>query len=202
MSGASLIMQLGGFSQALQTFGKLERPARRELLSALGQEVEGQTRRRLNQARGSEVGPDGKPWPEWSKEYEDTRHENHRMLQDSGRLLDSITHRVSGDVVAVGTNVKYAAVHQFGGRMKRKERKVTVRLRTNARGELLRQGAQGPLANLAVFAKARHKRVRAMEATVPEHEVNMPARPFLGVSERDGQDLLGVTNVFIGSLLP
>jgi len=36
-------------------------------------------------------------------------------LVDTGRLRGSITHEPSSDQVAVGTNVIYAAIHQFGG---------------------------------------------------------------------------------------
>ncbi len=35
-------------------------------------------------------------------------------LRDTGRLMNSITHRVAADGVEVGTNVPYAGVHQFG----------------------------------------------------------------------------------------
>lgn len=35
-------------------------------------------------------------------------------LRDTGRLQRSITSQVQGDAVMVGTNVRYAAVHQFG----------------------------------------------------------------------------------------
>lgn len=35
-------------------------------------------------------------------------------LRDTGRLMNSITHRATNDGVAIGTNVKYGAVHQTG----------------------------------------------------------------------------------------
>ncbi|MBN8474410.1 phage virion morphogenesis protein [Sulfuritalea sp.] len=35
-------------------------------------------------------------------------------LRDTGRLMNSITHRVTGDSVEVGTNVGYAGFHQYG----------------------------------------------------------------------------------------
>ncbi len=35
-------------------------------------------------------------------------------LRDTGRLMNSITHRIAADGVEVGTNVPYAGVHQFG----------------------------------------------------------------------------------------
>jgi phage virion morphogenesis protein len=38
----------------------------------------------------------------------------HKLLILSARLRNSITYWVEGDTVTVGTNVKYAAVHQYG----------------------------------------------------------------------------------------
>jgi len=37
-----------------------------------------------------------------------------KPLRDTGRLMNSITHRVNGDSVAVFTDVVYAAAQQFG----------------------------------------------------------------------------------------
>ena len=39
---------------------------------------------------------------------------NPKPLQDTGRLRNSITFKTGKDYAAVGTNVKYAAAHQFG----------------------------------------------------------------------------------------
>lgn len=36
------------------------------------------------------------------------------ILQDTGRLKNSMVYKVEGDSVKIGTNVEYAAVHQFG----------------------------------------------------------------------------------------
>jgi phage virion morphogenesis protein len=56
------------------------------------------------------IGPDGIAWPASLR----AKLEGGQTLVDSARLKDSITHVVSGDAVAVGTNVIYAAVHQLG----------------------------------------------------------------------------------------
>ncbi len=51
--------------------------------------------------------------------------EGRKILQKSGRLRNSIVPRVSDDEVVVGTNLKYAAIHQFGG-MAGRGRKVKI----------------------------------------------------------------------------
>ena len=38
-----------------------------------------------------------------------------KLLQDTGRLAGSVTQQSDNNTAAVGTNVKYAAIHQFGG---------------------------------------------------------------------------------------
>ncbi len=48
-----------------------------------------------------------------------------KILQDSARLRDSITHRHGRDFVEVGTNVVYGAIHQLGGQAGRGG-KVTI----------------------------------------------------------------------------
>lgn len=67
---------------------------------------------------------------------------------------------ISGNSVisAIGTNVPYARLHEFGGEITRTSKPGTARLRTNARGELIRGSTGG-----AVFAKATHKRAREVK---------------------------------------
>lgn len=59
-----------------------------------------------------EAGPDDTPWPQSLR----AKLSGGQTLIDSGRLVQSISHQVAPDrtSVAVGTNVEYGAVHQFG----------------------------------------------------------------------------------------
>ncbi|MCB1833934.1 MAG: phage virion morphogenesis protein [Geminicoccaceae bacterium] len=63
----------------------------------------------LNFRSGTE--PGGAPWLKSIR----AREEGGQTLVDSSRLRDSITRRTSAESVEVGTNVVYAAIHQFGG---------------------------------------------------------------------------------------
>jgi phage gpG-like protein len=40
-------------------------------------------------------------------------------LIDTKHLMKTITKKISGNTVRIGTNVKYAAIHQFGGKIER-----------------------------------------------------------------------------------
>ena len=84
----------------------------RPLLEALGAELETQSRRRI-EAGGP--APDGAPWEPWSERYAETRHGGQGMLLSEGSLLDSIQSLVGADFVETGSNLVYAAIHQFGG---------------------------------------------------------------------------------------
>jgi phage virion morphogenesis protein len=56
--------------------------------------------------------PGGAPWIPSRRALA----EGGQTLVKSGRLRASITHLAGPDSVTVGTNVVYAAIHQFGGR--------------------------------------------------------------------------------------
>ncbi len=83
-----------------------------------------------------QAGPDGQPWPSlaestilqrlggkgraFTKKGEHTARSKRllggmKILQDQRRLEQSITHEPGRDQVEVGSNLVYAAIHQFGG---------------------------------------------------------------------------------------
>lgn len=99
-----------------------------------------------------------------------------KILQDTGRLAASVASRYGNDFASVGSNVAYAAIHQFGGTINRAPYSSTVRLRTDAKGNLVRQKTNS---RLAVFAKASHKRAVTRRYTVGAYGITIPARPFL-----------------------
>lgn len=101
-------------------------------------------------------------------------------LRDTGRLMNSITRKVTDNEVRVGTNVVYAAVHHFGEergsfgtfaqRVKPHQRRVT-----QAFGRRLRSPV------LAMVGG--HTR----QAQLPWGDI--PARPFMLVQDEDLSDI-------------
>jgi phage virion morphogenesis protein len=68
----------------------------------------------------AERSPTGVPWQKSRR----AQAQGGKTLQDSRRLYSSITARVVGDTtLEVGTNVVYAAVHQFGAVIRPKTKK-------------------------------------------------------------------------------
>ncbi len=61
----------------------------------------------------SQKSPEGEAWEPLNPEYAKGKR-NSRILTESGRLRNSINDQAGNDWVRVGTNVLYAAAHQFG----------------------------------------------------------------------------------------
>jgi phage gpG-like protein len=122
--------------------------------------------------------------------------EEHRLGIRANRLRQSLRNSPAvvimsgngGSVEAsIGSNVEYAAIHEFGGVIKRTVKAGSVRLRTDRKGNLLRQKD-----NLAIFAKTKgdkaHKQFREVSfAGGNTYEIRIPARAPLGHGIADNE---------------
>ncbi len=139
------------------------------LAPRLGQYLQNSTRARFK----TETKPDGTPWKEL-KQSTIRRKKSHadKILTLRGNLRDYIRWQPLDDNgVEVGTNTEYAAIHQFGGEIQQPGRQATVRYRS--------------VAGRVLFAGRKHKRATERMVSIPAHTVNIPARPFLGISAED-----------------
>lgn len=105
-----------------------------------------------------------------------------KMLQDRGILAASVSSTYGADFAQVGAGGAakgYAAIHQFGGEIQRAPYSSWVRLRTDRKGNLLRQGKDS---KLAVFAKDSHKQATTRRYTSDGYKIAIPARPYLPFS--------------------
>lgn len=85
------------------------------VLEAVGQIIQSGTQQRFVDQQG----PDGQAWAPLSAVTLDRRRKAGRgaqILRDTGRLMNSISYRVSGESVSVFTNVIYAGTQQFGAK--------------------------------------------------------------------------------------
>ena len=112
MAGTHIQVDLKGLKRLQARIEKLGKPDRAKLLRGMGAEVESQTRRRLSEEK---TDADGAPWKDWTPGYAKSRHSGHSLLEGEGDLIDSINSQVHGDTVEIGSNLVYAAIHQFGG---------------------------------------------------------------------------------------
>ena len=152
MAGVRLAIAPEGLDQAITRLNELTgRGFHHALLETAGKIAEDSTRARIDEGKAA---PDGTPWAKWSDKYAKTRKANQSLLFAGGPeyLLESIAVQVNpaGTEVAVGSEVAYAAIHQFGG---------------------------------------------------AEVGSNIPARPYLGLSDADSTDILAASNDFIDARL-
>ena len=127
------------------------------VMDAVGGILQSGTQQRFVDQRG----PDGSPWAALSPVTLARRRKAGRgaqILRDTGRLMNSISYKVTGDSVKVFTNVIYAGTQQLGAR----------------------QGAY--------------------RASPPVPWGNIPARPFLGLSEADQAGILDITAEYLDAL--
>lgn len=102
------------------------------------------------------------PWPPSRRAL----RQGGKTLQDTGRLAASITSSYTRDSAIVGTNVKYGAIHQFGGRTGARE------IRPRRKKALFWPGALHPV-----------RRVLHPGASIPK-------RAFLSLSEGDRGEII------------
>lgn len=104
--------------------------------------------------------PEGKKW----KTSIRAASESGKTLVQTAQLRNSIRSKADKSGAAIGTNVKYAATHQFGD-------KRTIRAKSN-------KGLRFNISGHWVIKK--------------KVKVNIPARPFLGISKEDEEEIKGI----------
>lgn len=126
----------------------------------------------------TQTAPDGSAWAPLQPRYARRKKYNKdKILTLRGYLRSFIHYQVTGpDSVAWGSNQKHAAMHQEGGSFV-----------VNAHSRVQRYRS---VAGRVLFAGAKHKRgVTEKRVTTGAYMVNIPARPFLGLSTEDDREI-------------
>ena len=134
-------------------------------------------------------GPDGQPWQTSRRAAE----EGGQTLSLTRRLRNSITTSATSTTAAVGTNVVYAAIHQFGGVIRaRKGPFLAIPVTPAARNA----GSPTRMPGLHVWQTIKGQYVLGDDKGTVHYllrrQVTMPERPFLGASTADRAELLRV----------
>ncbi|WP_027188353.1 phage virion morphogenesis protein [Desulfovibrio cuneatus] len=112
MAGTSFRMDISALQNAVQQTVQAM-TNRQQLMEAIGEALVSSTLERFENG----VGPDGASWQPTQR--------GGQILVDSGQLKGSIVYEASPDMVAVGSNKVYSAIHQLGGQCGRGH-KVTM----------------------------------------------------------------------------
>ncbi len=143
------------------------------LMAQIGAYGEELTRHRFE----SQKGPDGKAWEKSAR----AKAKGGQTLVDTARLRDSITWQSSASSAEWGTNVAYAAAHQFG---------IDKPQPVGAHTRLIRQAFGKPLAFPVYQSVAAFTR-----------NPNLPARPYAGIDEGDETEIAALVHDFIAGAL-
>lgn len=152
-----------------------------QMMSAMSAYLVTSTQRRFE----TETGPDGVKWKPLADRTASRKigrgkvRGTANILRLSTRLYQSLVSRSDETSAEVGTNVVYAAIHQFGGEIQlyARSQKMSLKRVRSGRTRFVKHGTKG--------AELRN-------VTIGEHVVNIPARPYFGFSETDISALLQI----------
>lgn len=175
MAGASITLDIDD-REVLDALNALARRGSdlRPALQEIGEQLVQSTKDRFAEQKA----PDGTRWEELSPKYQARKKKNQDLiLVLNGYLVDSIRYQANAEELRVGSDRKYAAAHQFGF-----DGEVAVpehnRLITQAFGRKLKFPVYQ-----TVGAFSRH--------------MDIPARPFLGISDDDRAMVLQVLQEYL-----
>lgn len=116
MAGIHVALDLTPFVHHLDHLSEMNlRPA----LEQVGEHILSETLERFD----TSTTPDGSPWQPSQRVL---KH-NGKTLLDTGRLQGSVTYKADTQSVQVGTNLDYAAIHQFGSGSLEKPKNIPAR---------------------------------------------------------------------------
>lgn len=183
MAGARIELTLDsiGASASLQKAAAALQPAGLSLLlSDIGEYLLRSTRDRA----ALQISPDGKPWAALSPSYARWKGKVRPGVPilkfDNHMIGDQLSNQVEGDTLLLGTNAPYGAIHQLGGSINIAARSQQAYFH-HSNGEVSPQFVNKRKANFAQWV------------TIPAYTINMPARPWLGLSTSDEKEIVLLT---------
>lgn len=180
MAGVSYVVD---DKDALDALGRLQSALRdpAPAYHALGGHFIFSTQRNIER----ETAPDGTKWRPLSprtaaKRIGRGRNARQRgyahILRVSARLYQSVSYQVLADGVEWGSNLVYARIHQLGGEISMPPRQATVTLK-NIRNRGNR------------FVRFNTRNATSRVVSIRGHRILVPARPFLGISAMDREEV-------------
>lgn len=158
MAGVRVEGDLGRFQDTIKNLSDIEM---KELNQLLGEMVRTGTVERFENSED----PEGNRWRNSLR----ANVEGGKTLVQSSGLKNSISVHATAKGFAVGTNKKYAAIHQFGGTIRAKSKKGLI-FKINGK-------------------------------FIQRQEVEIPARPFIGISDADKKEVKSTVDEYIGELI-
>lgn len=134
--------------------------------------------------------PDGTPWRALSPRYLRRKKKNkNKILQLDGYLKNLLRYQSTDNQLLFGSDRVYARIHHLGGQIKREARESDVYFRQNKDGSVGNRFVKPKQSNFAQRVK------------IGAYTINMPARPWLGTSAQDDNEILAITNRYLESVI-
>lgn len=181
MTGSRLTFTVDD-AQARAMLARLGESGTEDLMPRLGEYLQRSTQERFK----TQTAPDGTPWAPLQARYaQRKKYAKGKILTLRGHLRGGIHHQVTGATeVEVGSNTKYAAIHQLGGSIDQNAQSRQVRYRS--------------VAGRVLFAGKKHTRgVTERWVTRGAYTVDIPARPFLGISNEDEREIRSIISHWV-----
>tara|TARA_R110000868_G_scaffold368852_1_gene631989 strand:- start:12221 stop:12790 length:570 start_codon:yes stop_codon:yes gene_type:complete len=151
---------------------------KRPFYASVGERLLTSTKDRFRQ----QTAPDGTPWkplrPRTVKDREVAGLTPIAILRARGHLAGSINYVATSEQVSVGSPVEYAAIHQLGGTINKPARQAKIYRMKDDNGQVGRRFVKKSDAN------------HVTDVTIPAHKINIPARPYLGLTAADEEGIL------------
>lgn len=164
-------------TQARALLARLGQPGTQDLMPRLGEYLQASTEARFK----TQTAPDGAPWAALQPHYaQRKKYAKDKILTLRGYLRGTLFHQViDSNTVEIGSNRKYAAIHQLGGTIEQPPKSRRQRYRS--------------VAGRVLFAGRRHSQgVTERWSTRSAYQVHLPARPFLGISNADDTEIRAI----------
>lgn len=112
MAGAFIQVKLTGQAELVATLNQMMKNSSdlTPALSQIGEYLQASHHARFQ----LEVAPDGTPWEPLAPETIKRKKGEDRILQDKGYLRDQLSYETTLNQLLFGSNLEYAATHQFG----------------------------------------------------------------------------------------
>lgn len=181
MSGVTLTLDYkNALSLLLETEQRLRSPA--PLLDKMGEALLDFHRQRFK----DQESPDGEAWQELSSRYRKRKKRNKdKILTRDGVLRNTLRWQIRGNELLFGTDRSYGAIHQFGG---------IIEIAARSQRAYYRQRRDGQLGNR--FARKKHANYSEWH-TLEAYRINLPARPWLGVSDSERLRLTDIATHYL-----
>lgn len=175
-------LQLGEAVAALDRLQQLDGDRANLMLLDMGEYLLGVHQRRFD----AEVSPEGQPWAPLSSRYKkrkDKARPGAKKLVYDNLLKGTLRYLVENAQLVFGSDRPQAALLHFGGKIQRAPRSTQVHMRGDGKRKR--------------FAAAGSDTV-ARWVTIPAYTIEMPARPWLGLSKADDEEVLRIAADHVG----